>query len=73
MYDTRLKKIIKKILLNENSKIENVSFHLIKTNRVWTRDSAPIFLINDKIKKKLFPIFILMLGQNIKTINMIIV
>ena len=51
------KKIIKKILLKENSKIENVSFHLIKTNRVWTRDSAPIFLINDKIKKKIIPNF----------------
>ena len=41
-----------KTLLKLN-KIRNVKFHKIKTDRIWLRDSGPIFLINKKIKKKI--------------------
>ena len=43
-------KSIKKIL--KSNKIKNISFHKIKTDRIWLRDSGPIFLINRTIKKK---------------------
>ena len=46
----KVKKIKKLIQL---SKIKNINFHKIKTDRIWLRDSGPIFLINKKIKKKL--------------------
>ena len=35
------------------SKIKNINFHKIKTDRIWLRDSGPIFLINKKSRKKL--------------------
>ena len=42
-----VKKLIK---LN---KIKNINFHKIKTDRIWLRDSGPIFLINKRIKDKI--------------------
>ena len=42
---------IKKIL--KLNKIKNISFHRIKTDRIWLRDSGPIFLTNKKNKKKI--------------------
>ena len=47
---------IKKIF--KLSKIKNVSFHKIKTDRIWLRDSGPIFLINKNYKKKIILNFV---------------
>ena len=44
-------KSIKKLI--KNKKIRNIKFHKIKTDRIWLRDSGPIFLINKKNKKKI--------------------
>ncbi len=49
-------KSIKKIF--KSSKIKNVTFHKIKTDRIWLRDSGPIFLINKKCKKKIILNFV---------------
>ena len=46
---SRIKKIIKKF----KSKISNIKFHSIKSDRIWIRDSGPIFLINKKTKNKI--------------------
>ncbi len=46
---SKIKKIIKKF----NSKISNIKFHSIRSNRIWIRDSGPIFLINKKTKNKI--------------------
>lgn len=45
---------IKKILLRQKTKLKLVRFHKIPSNRVWIRDFGPIYLINKKIKKKVF-------------------
>ena len=45
-----IKNIKKLIKLN---KIKNINFHYIKTDRIWLRDSGPIYIINEKAKKKL--------------------
>ena len=34
-------------------KLSNIKFHKIKTDRLWLRDSGPIFLINKKTRKKI--------------------
>ena len=47
---------IKKIL--KLNKIKNISFHRIKTDRIWLRDSGPIFLTNKKYKKKIILNFV---------------
>ena len=52
-----VKKNIRKILVKEKTNINKVNFHIIKTNRVWTRDTGPIFLINDLLKKKIMANF----------------
>ncbi len=44
---------IKKILKKFKNKSSNIKFHLIPTNRIWIRDSGPIFLINDKTQDKI--------------------
>ena len=44
------KNVKKLIKLN---KIKNINFHKIKTDRIWLRDSGPIFLINKRIKDKI--------------------
>jgi len=44
-------KNIKKTL--KSHKIKNISFHKIKTDRIWLRDTGPIFLTNKKDKKKI--------------------
>ena len=46
------KKKIKKYLLNYDCKIFRIKFHIIKSDRVWIRDSGPIFLVNKKNRKK---------------------
>ncbi len=33
--------------------ISNVKFHKLKTDRLWLRDSGPIFLVNKKNRKKI--------------------
>ena len=38
----------------KSNKIKNVTFHKIKTDRIWLRDTGPIFLTNKKDKKKNF-------------------
>ena len=45
--EKNIKKLIK---LN---KIKNVNYYYIKTDRIWLRDSGPIFIINKKTKKKI--------------------
>jgi len=52
-----VKKNIKKILIKEKTNLNKVNFHVIKTNRVWTRDTGPIFLVNDLLKKKIMTNF----------------
>ena len=49
-------KSIKKIL--KSNKIKNISLHKIKTDRIWLRDSGPIFLTNKKHKKKIILNFV---------------
>ena len=44
-------KSIKKIV--KSRKIKNINFHKVKTDRIWLRDSGPIFLINEEYKKKI--------------------
>ena len=44
-----IKNIKKLIKLN---KIKNINFHYIKTDRIWLRDSGPIFITNKVEKKK---------------------
>ena len=34
--------------------ISNIKFHKLKTDRLWLRDSGPIFLVNKKKKKKAY-------------------
>tara|TARA_B100000945_G_scaffold143231_1_gene114613 strand:- start:2513 stop:3571 length:1059 start_codon:yes stop_codon:yes gene_type:complete len=46
------KQQVLKILKFYKAKISNIRFHKIKTDRIWLRDSGPIFLINRTIKKK---------------------
>ena len=43
---------IKKILKKFKYKLKNITFHIISTDRIWLRDTGPIFLINKK--KKVF-------------------
>ena len=43
-------KNIKRLI--KSSKIKNIDFHKIKTDRIWLRDSGPIFLTNKRNKKK---------------------
>ena len=47
-------KLIKKKLKKNNYTKTNVKFHVIPTDRIWIRDSGPIFLKNIKNKKKIF-------------------
>ena len=44
-------KNIKRLI--KSSKIKNIDFHKIKTDRIWLRDSGPIFLTNKRNKKKI--------------------
>ena len=44
-------KNIKRLI--KSNKIKNIDFHKIKTDRIWLRDSGPIFLTNKKNKKKI--------------------
>ena len=46
-------KIIKKLLKKGKCKLSNINFYKIKTDRIWLRDSGPIFIINKKLKEKL--------------------
>ena len=47
MYEAR------KQLTRTGCKLSNIKFHKIKTDRLWLRDSGPIFLINKKTRKKI--------------------
>ena len=44
-------KNIKRLI--KSNKIKNIDFHKIKTDRIWLRDSGPIFLTNKRNKKKI--------------------
>ena len=48
--NANLKKEIRPLLKRYNSKLNNIKFIICKTNRVWMRDSGPIFL-KDKNNK----------------------
>ena len=43
----------RKQLKRTGCKLSNIKFHKIKTDRLWLRDSGPIFLINKKTRKKI--------------------
>ena len=43
----------RKQLKKTGCKLSNIKFHKIKTDRLWLRDSGPIFLINKKTRKKI--------------------
>ena len=43
---------IKKYLKEIGCNISNIKFHKLKTDRLWLRDSGPIFLVNKKNRKK---------------------
>ena len=47
MYEARKK------LKRTGCKLSNIKFHKIKTDRLWLRDSGPIFLINKITRKKI--------------------
>ena len=47
MYEARKK------LKRTGCKLSNIKFHKIKPDRLWLRDSGPIFLINKKTRKKI--------------------
>jgi agmatine deiminase len=42
----------REVLMRSNIGLKNVRFHLWPTNRVWTRDSGPIFLVRDSQKDR---------------------
>lgn len=46
-------KKIQKYLNQKNIRLSNVRIHIIQTNRVWTRDTGPIYLINKKKREKI--------------------
>mgnify|MGYP001214320762 FL=1 len=50
--NANLKKEIRPLLKRYNSKLNNIKFIICKTNRVWMRDSGPIFL-KDKNNKSI--------------------
>ncbi|HEX7284856.1 MAG TPA: agmatine deiminase family protein [Candidatus Angelobacter sp.] len=41
----------REVLMRSSISLANVKFHLWSTNRVWTRDSGPIFVVRDSPKK----------------------
>ena len=48
--DSKSKNLIKKLLVKNNAKIRNLKFIICKTDRVWMRDTGPIFVKNKKNK-----------------------
>jgi len=44
---------IKQELKKFRNNLSNIKFHPILTNRIWIRDSGPIFLVNNKERKKI--------------------
>ena len=44
---------IRKLLNNFDCKLSNIIFYNIPTNRIWLRDSGPIFLVNEINKNKI--------------------
>ena len=44
---------IKKILSKFKNNLSNIKFYSIPTNRIWIRDSGPLFLINNKTRDKI--------------------
>ncbi len=48
--DSKSKNSIKKLLMKNNTKLLNVKFIICKTDRVWMRDTGPIFVKNKKNK-----------------------
>src|SRR5689334_15995914 len=45
--DVREKKWAREVLARSGAELRNVAFHQWPTNRVWTRDSGPIFVRRD--------------------------
>ena len=50
--DYKDKKNILKFLNKFPNNLQNINFYKVITNRIWLRDSGPIFLINEKAKNK---------------------
>ncbi len=51
--DTKKQLLIEEQLRLDNTKTENIRFHLFETNDAWIRDHGPSFLINQKGEKAL--------------------
>ena len=49
---TKSKNDTKKYLKKIGCNLPNIKFHKLKTDRLWLRDSGPIFIINKKNRKK---------------------
>ena len=46
--DAVLEKRARKVLLDAGSSLKAVTFHRWRTDRIWTRDSGPIFVVNNR-------------------------
>ncbi len=46
--DNNSKNLIKKLLRKNNARIQNVKFIICKTDRIWMRDTGPIFIKDKK-------------------------
>ena len=44
---------IQRYLLKKSISLSKVNIHVIRTNRIWVRDTGPIYLINKKKKEKI--------------------
>ena len=53
VYNNKEKNYVKKYLEKLGCKMSNIKFHKIKTDRLWLRDSGPIFLISKNTKRKI--------------------
>ena len=53
VYSNKEMSSVKKYLNKIGCKTSNVKLHKVKTDRLWLRDSGPIFLVNKKIRRKI--------------------
>lgn len=52
VHDAEMRDEVKAILEAAHTDLANVTFHLVKTDRSWLRDSGPIFVRNGKGEKR---------------------
>ena len=49
--DAKQERSARNVLTRSNVPLNNVRFHRLATDRVWTRDSGPIFVLRDQAKR----------------------